>query len=125
MPDRHMRILIADDEPLMRRAIRGLLARKENWEICGEASDGLEAIERTEQLRPDVVVMDLFMPRLNGLDATRSIRQSFPGVKVLILTLDDFPDLKRLTRDAGALACVLKAESSRHLIPVIESLSNT
>jgi DNA-binding NarL/FixJ family response regulator len=125
MPDRHLRILIADDQPYVRRAVRSLLESKKSWEVCGEASDGREAIERTEQLQPDIVVMDLFMPRLNGLEAARAIHQHFPSAQVLILTLDDFPDLARLARDAGAQGYVLKLDSSQYLIPAIASLGDS
>ena len=125
MPDRHLRILIADDQPYIRRALRALLESKKSWEVCGEASDGREAIERTEQLHPDIVVMDLFMPRLNGLEATRSIHQRFPSAQVLLLTLDDFPELARLARDAGAQGYVLKPDSSQFLIPAIASLGDS
>jgi len=125
MPDRHLRILIADDQPYIRRAVRALLESKKSWEVCGEASDGREAIERTEQLHPDIVVMDLFMPRLNGLEATRSIHQRFPSAQVLLLTLDDFPELARLARDAGAQGYVLKPDSSQFLIPAIASLGDS
>lgn len=125
MPDRHLRILIADDQPYIRRAVRGLVESKKSWEVCGEASDGREAIERTEQLQPDIVVMDLFMPRLNGLEATRSIHQLCPSAQVLILTLDDFPDLARLARDAGAQGFVLKPDSGQYLILAIASLGDS
>ncbi len=125
MPDRHLRILIADDQPYIRRAVRGLLESKKSWEVCGEASDGREAIERTGQLHPDIVVMDLFMPRLNGLEATRRIHQLFPSAQVLLLTFDDFPDLARLARDAGAQGYVLKPDSSQFLIPAIASLGDS
>jgi DNA-binding NarL/FixJ family response regulator len=125
MPDRHLRILIADDHPYMRHAVRGLLETKKIWEVCGEASDGREAIERTEQLRPDIVVMDLFMPRLNGFEATRFIHQFYPSAQVLLLTLDDFPDLPRLAREAGAQGCVLKADSSQFLIAAVASLGDS
>jgi DNA-binding NarL/FixJ family response regulator len=125
MPDRHLRILIADDQPYMRRAVRGLLESKKSWEVCGEACDGREAIERTKQLHPDIVVMDLFMPRLNGLEATRCIHQLFPSAQVLILTLYDFPDLARLARDAGAQGYVLKPDSGQFLILAIASLGDS
>jgi DNA-binding NarL/FixJ family response regulator len=123
--DKHLRILVADDQPYFRRVVRALLESKRDWEVCGEASDGQEAIERTLELHPDVVVMDVSMPRLNGLEATRQIHQSFPHARVLILTFHDFPDLARVAEDAGARGCVLKTDSSRFLIPAVESLDTS
>jgi len=125
MPEKHLRILVADDQPFLRSAVRALLESKSGWEVCGEASDGQEAIERTEELRPDVVIMDVFMPRLNGIEATRQIHQSFPGVQVLILTFHDLPDLARAAMDAGARGCLSKGDSSRLLIPIVEKLDNS
>jgi DNA-binding NarL/FixJ family response regulator len=124
MPDKHLRILVVDDQPYMRRAVRSLLESKPEWEVCGEASNGREAIEKTEELHPDVVIMDMSMPTLNGLDATRLIHQNFPSADVVLLTLHDFPDLPRLAREAGAKGCVLKGNSSELLIPAVESVSN-
>ena len=125
MSERHLRILVADDQAHMRRAVRALLRSKAEWEVCGEASDGREAIEQTHQLRPDVVVMDIMMPRLNGLDATREIRRSFPETHVVVLTLYNFPELFRAVREAGGKGCVLKEDSFEQLIPAIESVGNS
>jgi DNA-binding NarL/FixJ family response regulator len=125
MPDRHLRILIADDHAYVRRAVRTLLESKKCWEICGEASDGREAIERVELLHPDVVVIDMFMPRMNGLEATRLIHQLFPSAHILILTLHGLPNLARLARDAGAEGCVLKSDSNEYLIPAVQSVSES
>jgi DNA-binding NarL/FixJ family response regulator len=125
MPDRHLRILVVDDQPNIRRAVCGMLASKQAWEVCGEASDGREAIERTEQLHPDVVIMDMSMPRLSGLEATRHIRQFFPDSQVLILTFHDFPGLAQLAREAGAQGCVLKGDTRELLIRAVESVSDS
>jgi len=125
MPDRHLRILVVDDQPNVRRAVRSMLASKGDWEICGEASDGREAIQRTEELHPDVVIMDMSMPLLSGLEATRYIRQFFPDSQVLILTLHDFPGLGQLAREAGAKGCVLKGDSKEFLIRAVESVGDS
>jgi DNA-binding NarL/FixJ family response regulator len=124
MPDKHLRILVVDDQPYVRRAIRGLLESKREWEVCGEAADGREAVEKTEALHPDVVIMDMSMPGLNGLEATRLICKNFPRSVVVILTLHSFPDLSRLAQEAGAKGCVLKGKSSQLLIPAVQSVSN-
>jgi DNA-binding NarL/FixJ family response regulator len=125
MSDRHLRILVVDDQPNVRRAVRSLLAAKRDWEICGEASDGREAIERTEELRPDVVIMDMSMPLLSGLEATRHIRRFFPESQVLILTFHEFPGLGQLAREAGAKGCVLKGDTREFLIRAVESVGNS
>jgi DNA-binding NarL/FixJ family response regulator len=124
MADKHLRILVVDDQPNVRRAVRDMLAARRDWEICGEAADGHEAIERTEELNPDVVIMDMSMPRLSGLEATRHIRQFFPHSQVLILTFHDFPGLAQLAQEAGAQGCVLKGESQKFLIRAVESVSD-
>jgi DNA-binding NarL/FixJ family response regulator len=124
MPEKHLRILVVDDQPYVRRAVRSLLESKREWEVCGEASDGREAIEQTEALHPDVVVMDMTMPNLNGLEATRFIHERFPHCVVVILTLHDFPELPRMAQEAGAKGYVLKGDSGHFLIPAILSVSN-
>lgn len=120
-----LRILIVDDQSLVRRALRLLLESHPGWRVCGEASDGLEAIDRTRELHPDVVVMDLSMPNMSGLEATREIHASFPETQILILTLHYFPQLAKTVQRAGAQGCVLKSDSSRYLIPAVSSLSKS
>jgi DNA-binding NarL/FixJ family response regulator len=115
-----LRILIADDQPYMRRAVKSLLESHQGWTVCGEAVDGLDAVSQMAELQPDVVVMDMMMPNLNGLEATRRIRQQFPSSRILILTLHDVPELVRLARSAGAGGLVLKSESNRLLIMAVE-----
>jgi DNA-binding NarL/FixJ family response regulator len=121
----HLRILIVDDHAFMRKAVRSILESHDNWEVCGEAADGSEAIERTGELHPDVVIMDILMPRVGGLEATRRIHDSFPESHVLILTLHGFPDLTRAVQEAGAQGCVLKSDSCRDLLPAVESVSHS
>jgi DNA-binding NarL/FixJ family response regulator len=124
MSAKSLRILIADDQPLMRRAVRLLLESQEEWKVCGEASDGREAIDKANELHPDIVVMDLSMPNMNGFEATREIHVANPHTQILILTLYQFPELARTAQHAGAQGCVLKSDSNRYLIPAVESLSN-
>lgn len=123
MADRRLRILVVDDQPNVRRAVRNLLASRNDWEVCGEAADGCEAIERTKELGPDVIIMDMSMPRLNGLDATRQIHDQFPSSQVVILTFHDFPGLAELAREAGAQGCVLKGHASQFLVQAVEQVS--
>lgn len=125
MADRHLRILVVDDQMNVRRAVRNLLSSRSDWEICGEAVDGCEAIQQTKELHPHVVIMDMSMPRLNGLDATRQIHDRFPGSQVLILTFHDFPGLAQLVREAGAKGCVLKGDASEFLVQAVEKVSGS
>jgi DNA-binding NarL/FixJ family response regulator len=120
--EKPLRILIADDQPYMRRAVKALLESQSGWTVCGEAEDGLEAIKKTGELQPDVIVMDMIMPNLNGLEATRRIHREFPDSHVLILTLHDVPELTRLVQTAGAQGLVLKSDSNRFLISAVEHL---
>jgi two-component system response regulator NreC len=125
MTEKQLRILIADDQPYMRRAVKALLESQDGWVVCGEAADGLEAIEKTEKLQPDVVVMDMLMPHLNGLEAARRIHREFPDSHILILTLHDVPELTKLAQTAGAQGLVLKSDSNRLLIAAVEHLGRT
>jgi DNA-binding NarL/FixJ family response regulator len=81
------RILIADDNERVRRGLRGLITRNEDWYVCGEANDGLEAVQRTRELHPDVLVLDLAMPGMNGLDTARELARVEPGVQILLCTV--------------------------------------
>jgi DNA-binding NarL/FixJ family response regulator len=125
MTQKQLRILIADDQPYMRRAVKALLESQDGWVVCGEAANGLEAIENTEKLQPDVVVMDMIMPHLNGLEATRRIHREFPDSHILILTLHDVPELTRLVQTAGAQGLVLKSDSNQLLISAVEHLGRS
>jgi DNA-binding NarL/FixJ family response regulator len=84
-----LRILLADDHEIVRKGLRALLEKHDGWEVCGEASDGREAVEKALQLKPDVVILDIGMPSLNGLDATRQLLQHDPHFKVIVLTITD------------------------------------
>ncbi len=120
-----LRILVVDDQMLVRAAVRLLLESHAGWQVCGEAADGREAIDRTRELHPDVVIMDLSMPKMDGLEATREIHALFPETQILILTLHHFPHLGKVVQLAGAQGCVLKSESNRYLIPAISNLSKS
>ena len=117
-----LRILVVDDHAVVRRGIRSLLESQEGWEVCGEATTGREAVERTRQLRPDVVVMDLSLPELNGLDATRQILKETPGTEVLVLTMHHSQELARDVLQAGARGYVLKGDADEDLITAVDRL---
>ncbi|HTW32887.1 MAG TPA: response regulator transcription factor [Candidatus Sulfotelmatobacter sp.] len=118
------RILLADDHEIVRRGLCALLQRHEGWEVCGEASDGREAVEKARQLKPDVVIVDVGMPNLNGLDATRRLLQQDPGAKVIVLTVTDADQVIREALDAGARGFVLKSDAARDLVSAIEALQS-
>ena len=117
-----VRILIADDHDIVRRGMRPLIESEWGWEICGEARDGREAVEMAEKLKPDVVVLDVAMPVLNGVDATRQIRRALPGTEVLAFTGSESEELVHQLFAAGARSCVRKSEAAEHLIPAIKAL---
>jgi DNA-binding NarL/FixJ family response regulator len=117
-----LRILIADDHEVVRRGLGTLLKTHEGWEICGEARDGREAVEMAKQMKPDVVVLDIGMPNLNGLAAARQLTQQDPNQKIIILTLTDSDQVIREALDAGARGFVLKSDAARDLVSAVEAL---
>ena len=119
-----VRILLADDHEIVRRGLRSLLEAKEGWEVCGEAITGLQAIEISKELKPDVVIMDISMPELNGLEATRQILKTTPQAEVLILTMHESEQLVRDVLDAGARGYILKSDAGRELVNAVQSLSD-
>ena len=118
-----IRILLADDHDLMRRGIRGLLESEPDIEVCGEAANGREAVELTSRLKPDVIVLDLGMPQLNGLDALKLIHKEVPATEVLVFSMHDSEGLVREVFAAGARGYVLKSDAARYLVEAIRSLS--
>ena len=119
-----LRILLADDHELIRRGLCALLQKREGWEVCGEASDGRQTIEMAKQLKPDVVIVDIGMPHLNGLDTTRQLLQYDPNFKVIVLTITDSDQVIREALDAGARGFVLKSDAARDLVAAVEALQN-
>jgi len=116
-------ILIADDHEVVRRGVRALIEPHPGWEVCGEAITGRAAVEKARKLVPDMVVMDIAMPELNGLDATRQILKTTPRTEVLILTAHESEQLVREVLEAGAHGYVLKSAAGRDLVSAIEALS--
>jgi DNA-binding NarL/FixJ family response regulator len=117
-----LRILVVDDHAVVRRGVRSLLESHEGWEVCGEATTGRDAVEQSRQLRPDVVVMDLSLPELNGLDATRQILKDTPGTEVLVLTMHRSEELARDVLRAGARGYIMKSDAGEHLIAAVDTL---
>ncbi|HLI34072.1 MAG TPA: response regulator transcription factor [Terriglobia bacterium] len=118
-----LRILIADDHSLVRRGVRALLETHPGWHVCGEAVTGKEAVEQAKRLKPDTIVMDISMPEMNGLEATRYIRGALPECEVVVLSMHESEEMAREVMKAGARAFVLKSDLDRNLLAAIESLT--
>lgn len=120
-----MRILVADDNDWVRRGVVNILAPVAHWKVCGEAKDGAETIARAAELVPDLVLLDVSMPGLNGLDVARLLRDKVPAVKILIMSQHDPVLLRPRAIEAGAHACLDKSRLSTELLPTIDSMMNT
>jgi len=116
------RILVADDHEVVRRGLCALLRNQPQWEVCGEAGDGREAVEKVVTLKPEVVILDIGMPNLNGLEATRQILKTNPQIKVLVLTLHDSDQVVQEVLNAGARGFLLKTDAARDLVAAVEAL---
>ena len=117
-----LRILIADDHEVARRGIRALLESHPGWEVCGEVADGREAVACAGRLKPDLVLLDIGIPSLNRLDATRQILAAAPETRVLILTMHDAGPLLVKMRDVGVQGYLLKSDAPKGLPLAINSL---
>ncbi|HKV64026.1 MAG TPA: response regulator transcription factor [Candidatus Acidoferrum sp.] len=117
-----VRILVADDHQVVRTGLRALLESKTGWQVCAEASNGREAVEKAGQLKPDVAVLDIGMPLLNGVEATRQIRKLSPQTEILILTMHDSEQLVQEVLAAGAHGYILKDDADRNLIAAVDAL---
>jgi DNA-binding NarL/FixJ family response regulator len=117
-----LRIIIVDDHSVVRRGVRALLESQPGWEVAGEAVTGREAVDLAKRLCPDIVVMDLSLPELNGLDAARQILKDSPRTEVLVLTMHHSEELVRNVLQAGARGYVLKSDADASLIAAVESL---
>src|ERR1700756_832210 len=118
-----MRLLIVDDHEVVQRGIRSLLADYNRWEVCGEAVDGQDAVDKARQLKPDLIVMDVSMPRLNGLEATRQVRSILRDCEVLVLSQHESREMARQALKAGARGYVVKSSISRDLISAVAKAS--
>jgi DNA-binding NarL/FixJ family response regulator len=119
-----LRILIADDHEVARRGIRAVLENHPGWAVCGEAKDGRESVELAAATKPDLVLLDIGMPNLNGLEAARQILTILPDVAILILTMHDSDNVVREVLRAGARGYLLKSDAGRDLVAAVEALQN-
>lgn len=117
-----IQILVAEDHEVTRRGMRELLLEQSDWEVCAEARNGREAVEFAAQCHPDIAVLDISMPELNGLEATRLIRKQSPNTEVLIFTMYETDELVREALHAGARGYVLKTDAALNLVAAVEAL---
>lgn len=119
-----LRILIADDHELVRRGARELLSSRRGWTVVGEAANGREALEKAIELKPDVAVIDISMPDLDGVEVARQIREAVPDTKVLVLTMHESEQMVRRALDAGARGYLLKSDLADSLIKAVKAVAH-
>jgi len=116
------RILLADDHPIFRFGLCAMLRSHEGWEVCGEAADGREAVEKCKQIKPDLLILDICLPELNGLEAARQILKNNPGQAILVLTAVDSEHVIRECLEAGIRGWVFKSDASEDVVTAVEAL---
>ena len=119
-----LRILIADDHDLMRRGLKALLELRPGWTICGEANTGREAVLKAEELKPDIVILDITMPELSGVEAARRIMKASPNTEILVLSVHYSDQLIRDILDVGVRGYIVKSDSDRDLLVAVEALAS-
>src|SRR6266851_801157 len=123
MKVKKLRILIADDHGLVRRGARAVLHSRHGWRVVGEAANGREAVQKAIELKPDVAVVDIGMPELDGVEVTRQIREAVPGTKILVLTMHESDQMVRRALDAGARGYLLKSDLTDCLVKAVKAVS--
>ena len=118
-----LRILIADDHGLVRRGARAVLCSQPGWRVVGEATNGPEAVEKAKQLKPDVAIVDIGMPQLDGIEVARQIREAIPDTKVLVLTMHESDQMIRRALDAGAQGYILKSDLTDSLPKAVKAVA--
>jgi DNA-binding NarL/FixJ family response regulator len=121
---RRVRILIADDHALIREGTRGVIVQEPGWEVCGQASNGREAVAQAVALKPDVVLLDMTMPELNGLDAAIRIKRELPETEIAILSSHASEDLIRSAFEAGVKSFIVKTETEEFLVEAVKALAS-
>ena len=120
--DGAVRVLIADDHEMIRRGLRHLIERHERWRVCGEAASGREAVGLARKFVPHVVIVDLVMPELNGVETTRQIKKYLPQTEVLVFSGVESDELIQQVLEAGARGYLVKSDLGRHIVDAIEAL---
>jgi len=120
----NFRILIADDHEIVRKGLRAILSVRPDWEVIGESITGRQAVDDARSLKPNLIIMDIGMPELNGLDATRLVLKEQPNIEILILTMHESEQLIHEVLDAGARGYMLKSDAGKDLLAAVESLRN-
>lgn len=118
----NLRILIADDHEIVRQGLRALVESHTGWEVCGEAADGRDCVQKASALKPDVIALDIGMPSLNGLDAAREILRENPKIKILFLTIYDTEQTLKAALQVGAKGLILKSEAAAELVSALEAI---
>src|ERR1041385_8830111 len=118
-----VRILIVDDHDVVREGVRSILRKRSDWEIIGEASNGPEALAQTESLKPDVIILDITMPQMSGLDVARKITQMTPTSRVVMFTMHDSGTVEQAVKGSGAHGLVLKLNAARDLVKAVDAVS--
>lgn len=119
-----LRILVVDDFAEWRVRVRSMLQARPTWQVIGEACDGLEAVQRTTELQPDIVLLDIGMPILNGIEAAKRIRQDSPGSRIIFVTQENDADIRTEALATGAEGYLLKANAMSELLPAVEASSS-
>jgi len=117
-----VRVLVVDDYEPFRRFVRSTLEKRPDWQVIGEASDGLEAVQKAEELQPDLIVLDIGLPKLNGIEAARRIRKLFPQSKILVLTQESSADVMQEVLGLGVLGYVVKARAGSDLLAAVKAV---
>src|SRR5580704_1747158 len=117
-----VRLLLADDHEIVRKGLRALLEAQPGWEVAAEAADGRDAVEKAKRIKPDITILDISMPSLNGLEAARQIVKSVAQTKVLVLTMHDSDPLIQQVLEAGARGYLLKSDAGRDLVAAVQAL---
>jgi DNA-binding NarL/FixJ family response regulator len=118
----NLRILIADDHEIVRQGLRSLVQAHPGWEVCGEAVDGCDSVNKARELKPDIVALDIGMPNLNGLDAAREILRENAKIKILFLTIYDTEQAVKTAIQVGAKGLILKSDAARELVIAVEAI---
>jgi DNA-binding NarL/FixJ family response regulator len=117
-----IRILITDDYAAWRREVRSLLQARPEWQVISEASDGLEAVQKAQDLKPDIILLDIGLPKLNGIEAAGRIRQVSPSSKIIFLSQNNDLDIVRAALGTGALGYIRKTDAGSELLPTVDAV---